>query len=201
MVKADRIRLDLYETDALVTKALTDRVEINGTVLEPCCGSGQISRVLMTLPSVTRITTNDIDPTHRADFHLDASDPDSWDDAFSLPVSDWVVTNPPFSLANSITANAFRSTRKGMAMLLRLSFLEPCEKRAEFLKNSADNLVLIIPLNPRPQFRDDIKGGDKVTVCWYVWQHDFSWARLGLRCPFEFANNWKEPKKLCLKPQ
>ncbi|MBL1176930.1 MAG: hypothetical protein FWK01_17885 [Pantanalinema sp. GBBB05] len=76
-------------------------------------------------------------------------------------------------------------------MLLRISFLEPCRDRAEWMAKNADQLRYVIPVNPRPQFRADIKGGDSFTVAWFVWVKDWSWETQGIDCPFKFITDWK----------
>ena len=78
-------------------------------------------------------------------------------------------------------------------MLLRLTFLEPCKNRAELLKTYADNLVAVIPVNPRPKFRKDTRSTDSTTVAWFVWRHFHSWKALHINCPFIFEDSWNKP--------
>jgi hypothetical protein len=52
-------------------------------------------------------------------------------------------------------------------MLLRLSYLEPCNNRAEFLSVNPPSLIVL----PRISFTGDGKT-DNVTCAWFVW--DFS---------------------------
>jgi hypothetical protein len=114
--------LDFYKTPAWQTQALRRRVEITGSVFECCVGDHSIARQFQDC----RITTNDIDPQRRATFHKDASNINEWS---SFGQHDWVVTNPPFNRAIEILGPALQYARTGVVMLLRLSFLEPTEKR------------------------------------------------------------------------
>jgi hypothetical protein len=164
MPSFSRIRNDFYPTHKSLTHELLKRVEISGKILECCSGDGAIASLFLDCIS------NDFHPSngYEQNFRLDASDPESW--KCWLPI-DWVVTNPPFSLAPSILPLALENARVGVAALLWLSYLEPCANRAQWLQECGDFLSNLIILNPRPKFRSDTRGSDNVTVAWYVWQH------------------------------
>lgn len=192
-----RRKLDHYPTETAVTHALLSRFgdEINGRILEPTAGAGQMARALA--GNGRTIITNDIDPQHGCDFNCDAAD--LFADCWGRELYDWAITNPPFSLAEDILPNALRSVTVGVAFLLRLSYMEPTSNRAGWLKHWADQMVYQGALNPRPHFRqgeinpktDRPYGTDSVTVAWFVWRRDWSWARLGIRPPFDFIDDWK----------
>lgn len=156
-----RRNLDQYYTPHSAVLALLDRYpHLQGTILECCSGELAIANALRQRGTVL---TNDLDPLATADRHEDASVPDFW----SGQSVDWVVTNPPFSCCSPIIVGAFRAARKGIAMLLRLSYLEPCKDRAEFLAEHPPSLIVL----PRISFTGDGKT-DNVTCAWMVW--DFS---------------------------
>jgi hypothetical protein len=100
-----------------------------------------------------------------ADANADATSPAFWDGL--EPDIDWVVSNPPFTCCTPIIVGAFRVARKGVAMLLRLSYLEPCNDRAEFLAAHPPSLIVL----PRISFTGDGKS-DNVTCAWFVWDFD-----------------------------
>jgi hypothetical protein len=151
--------LEFFETPIGLTRALVQRLHLYGTILEPCVGDGAIARELQKLD--LHVVTNDIDPERPADFTLDATQLSNWD---MFPRCDFVVTNPPFSKALEILQCAFAHAEVGVAMMLRLSFLEPCEPRARWLHKHPPNRVIVLP---RVSF--DGKGNDQVTCCWLVW--------------------------------
>lgn len=159
-----RIANDFYPTGQALTHELLKQVKISGKILECCSGDGAIASLF------PGCITNDFHPLvgHEPTFKLDACNLDSWQAWQGI---DWVVTNPPFSLAPSILPLALENARVGVAVLLRLSYLEPCANRAQWLQKSADSLSHLIIFNPRPRFRADTRGNDNVTVAWYVWQH------------------------------
>lgn len=169
-----RRHLDQYFTPESATRALLDRVAIRGTVLECCSGDDAIKDELIsylypengsTHVAVMWALTNDIDPTlSEADYHLDASLPESWKE---FPEVDWVITNPPFSLAPKIVPLAFEHARVGIAMLLRKTYTEPCFDRQDWLVEHKDNFSNQIFL-PRISFTGNGKS-DNVACDWYVW--------------------------------
>jgi hypothetical protein len=159
-----RKHLDQYFTPLSAARVLLKyQPSISGTILEPCVGRGDLAAPLRPLG---RVVTNDIDPLMSADTHRDAATDDFWLwQALDRP--DWVVSNPPFSCCQPIIAGAFSVAQLGVAMLLRLSYLEPCNNRADFLSANPPSVIVL----PRISFTGDGKT-DNVTCAWFVW--DFS---------------------------
>lgn len=154
-----RRKWDAYMSPAWAADRLFEHVDIRGRVAEPCVGDGALVQGRNT------VWTNDIDPERQADFHLDASGPELWATA---PTPEWVVTNPPFSLAMPILRRAFEVC--DAAMLLRLSFLEPTLDRGPWLAEHPPAQVVVLP---RYSFTGDGKT-DSVTCAWMVWRHGAS---------------------------
>lgn len=166
-----RRHLDQYFTPTWATEVLLDRVPtIGGTILECCAGTGEIARPLS---RVGDVWTNDIDHVMDTDWNRDATESEFWQLDASAGF-DWVISNPPFNCCTPIIVGAFQVARKGVAMLLRLSYLEPCNDRAEFLSSHAPSLIVL----PRISFTGDGKT-DNVTCAWFVW--DFSGHQLPLQ--------------------
>lgn len=168
-----RRHLDAYMTPAWATRELLKRVSIVGTVLEPCAGNGAISEALKSGSRL--ISTNDINPAHDADQHLDATQQPLW----AGYRHDWVVSNPPFSHAAEIVKLAHEHARVGVAMLLRLSFLEPCQNRRQFLRaNPPTNLIVL----PRISFTGDGRT-DSCTAAWHCWIHGETKQKIEIVAP------------------
>ena len=163
-----RKELDQYYTPEHLVTPLLDHVfpSIGGRILEPCCGDGSISRILEKLPR-TAVLTNDIDPRNPADYHGDASALSFWEEATETQGFDWVITNPPFSHAFSILKHSLAHC-ENVAMLLRISFLEPTYERQDFLSEYPPDLVIFLP---RFSFTRDGKS-DMTTCAWMVWSKD-----------------------------
>lgn len=170
-----RRRLDAYYTHRAQVTALLDHVpEIGryGLIAEPCAGGLDIAATLAV--HGRRVVTGDIDPrlAHMVDHVHDARKEDS-------PIwrarPEWCITNPPYSAAFDILRVAFKHSSVGVALLLRLSFLEPIldrgrtPGRGEWLEQHQDHLAYIMPFGtPRPSYTRD-GGTDSVTTCWLVW--------------------------------
>lgn len=181
--------LHRYYTPPWMTKALflrlplpalvASREEARGTkarILEPCAGPSYLARVLR--DAGAQVTTGDLDPEvarlvdHTWDFpewvrlkeQRGEVDPRQWDA---------VITNPPFHAGPACVEAAMRVSPV-VAMLLRLSFLEPCGDRAHLLHGAGLAHVIVLP---RDGFiypgKGKSKGGDTQTCAWFVWRRGY----------------------------
>jgi len=158
---------DQYFTPKSLTTALLQTVKISGTVLEPCCGEGWIADVLKDYEC--DVITNDIDEKFPAHFNLDATSESFWlQMKGGYKDINWICTNPPFSLAHTFMKEAYKLATTGVALLVRLSFLEPCEGRDKFLVAHPPDQIIVMP---RISFTGDGKS-DSVTCCWLIWYKD-----------------------------
>lgn len=153
-----RRKNDYYPTPEGAARVLRTRMGWNDNLryAEPCVGDGALVRGLGVKPQ----WSNDIDPAWQATYHFDAADS-------PLPAAGWIITNPPFSRAYEILTNSWSRADAGVAFLLRLSFLEPTNKRQEFLCIHPPDKLLVLP---RLSFTGDGKT-DSVTCAWVIWDH------------------------------
>ena len=180
-----RIPRDAYYTPDWVTDYLMESIANafwgkRPTILDPCKGTGTMKTRIEEHLNVGDFVASDIEQGPR----FDATKKEYWQNLKKNP--DWVITNPPFNNATPILRESLIHSKKGVAMLLRLSYLEPCKNRFGVLTGWEDNLRYIMPLNPRPRFRQDVKSTDSVTSCWVVWDKAHSWKKKGIKCPFIF---------------
>jgi hypothetical protein len=163
--------LDRYYTPEWATQALLDYMgdRISGVVWEPCCGADMIGRVVRHHPGVTDVLRSDVDPDAACNVRLDFLSGNPPRDF------DWLITNPPYVIPyNGRTATASDFVRRalqyscgGVAMLLRLSWLEPCQEREDIFRKSPPTDVLILP---RVQFIN-APGSNNMTSVWVIWDH------------------------------
>lgn len=131
---------------------------------------------------------------YNCNYHVDASKLKSWWDTF--PVVDWVVTNPPYTtgVLEKVLEASLAYVRHGVAMLLRLSAMEPVIKRGtrgHILQSYADCMRYLMPFSdPRPRYDRTKKGTDSVTTAWFVWDKGWSWKQNGMESPFQFVTGW-----------
>ncbi len=159
--KATRRKNDAYFTPATATQCLLNHVKIEGLVLEPCAGEDAIAKVFRDQKIETRTTDY---ACNSAD---DATSQDYWER--QKPI-DWVITNPPFNKAALILPKAYSTANIGVAFLLRLSYLEPCANRGNWLAEYPPNKLLIMP---RISFTGD-GNTDSCTTAWMIWRKDDS---------------------------
>ena len=88
--------------------------------LEPACGAGHMAKVLKEYFGEVRCADA---------FHYGYG---PVRDFLTIPdeanAVDWVITNPPFRLAEEFVSRAFHVARKGVAILARTVFLESVER-------------------------------------------------------------------------
>lgn len=121
---SSRAKDDFYATQPIATEQLTCLEDLSGcTILEPCCGTGNISKVL-------------------TDHGLDVVSSDIVDrgfgkvqDFFSIPSWDGhIVTNPPYTHAQECVQHALDIIPDGRlaCFFLKLTFLEGIRRRRMF---------------------------------------------------------------------
>jgi hypothetical protein len=162
--KKTRRQNDRYFTPREATLSLLNEISIHDydMVLECCHGAGNITNVLNTHTNALVYYTE-----YEDNMVLNDATKDYYWDVWKTKELNWVITNPPFNLAHQIVPKAFQNTLGGCAFLLRLSWLEPCKDRAEFLSEHPPNKVIVLP---RISFTGDGKT-DSTTCAWFVWEH------------------------------
>lgn len=165
---------EFYETPAAFTRWLFREVPIGGQCFEPCVGSAAIIDAALAEPSShpQQWRTNDLDTRWTADHHQDARYSQLYRDIGTV---DWIVSNPPFTLAIQIISCALAAARVGVAMHLRASIhevLKRGEMRTWFARHPPAGILWL----PRFAYQRSKRTGkwatDSVGACWVVWQRD-----------------------------
>ena len=152
------MNLDQYFSPLWVIDELLDNcpsIDEGYQIFEPCVGKGS----LLT-PRLPNVVTNDIDPNMPAKLHMDATKSDVW----KLAASDWTITNPPYSSAFAILKHAYTYSQVGVALLMRLSFMEPTIARRQWLHDHPPDVLIVLPRISYAGY-----GSDTVTSAWMVW--------------------------------
>jgi hypothetical protein len=134
-------------------------------VFEPAAGDGAIANLLEEFGFLVTLR-NDIDNKHeKLNLCLDASREEHWEQLFIRP--DYVISNPPWEseACFSIVRNAKKYAKVGVAMLLRLSWLEPTILREAWLKENPPDTLIVLP---RYSFKQNGKT-DSMTSAWFIW--------------------------------
>lgn len=170
----ERAEHDYYATDPAAVKALLDREAFSDCILEPCCGGGHISEVLLdegyTVYSYDIVQRDYDGQNGTADFleccpeHANRFD---------------IVTNPPYSMAKEFVEHALDISAYGVkvAMFLKLTFLEGAKRKALF--DTYPPKKIYVFRNRIDCWRNGIKP-DKpsraVCYAWFVWKKGYRGA-------------------------
>lgn len=163
---AKRNKLEQYFTTTEAVDALMFyEPAIDGMILEPCHGTGSITKRLV--QHGRSVYTNDTELGFEAHSNYDITFPAIWTE---FPKVDYVVSNPPFNVADEILPLAWKHAKAGMAFFLRLSYLEPCDNRGPWLEEHPPARIISVP---RISFKKTEKSStDLVSCAWYIWFKD-----------------------------
>jgi hypothetical protein len=151
---------DFYPTPAWATHALLKYERFEGAIWECACGDGAMSKVL-----------------ERQNYEVYSSDryERGFGDAgvdflHSSRKADNIVTNPPYNLAGEFVIHGITKTRRKLALLLRLAFLEGGERCQKIFKVTPPNRVWVfserITFYPKNAVQ---KGSGTTAYAWFVW--------------------------------
>ncbi len=163
--------LDDFPTPPWATRALIEHVlpNLHGfehmTCLEPACGAGHMAKVLKEHFSIV----------HAADVH-EYGYGGVEDFLFSphMPGSfDWVITNPPFRLAEDFIARSLEIARCGVAILARTVFIESVGRyKRMFEPNPPSIFAQFTERVPMVKGRLDRKASTATGYAWIVWEKE-----------------------------
>lgn len=89
---------------------------------------------------------------------------DDWD-------VDWIITNPPFRLAQEFALRAIPLAKKGVALIVRTQFLESKVRFEElFTPHPPDIIAQFVERVPMVKGRCDPNASTATAYCWVVWQ-------------------------------
>lgn len=136
------------------------------TIWEPACGEGHMAAPLAESFDVFASDVHPFGYGAAADF-MGHDVPDAWGGA--LP--DWIVTNPPFQVAGAFARLGLQRARRGVALLLRLAFLEGGARYG--LLYGAEPLTLcgvFAERVPMTLGRWDPKASSATAYAWFLWR-------------------------------
>lgn len=172
-VMAQRIEpqdsLDDFPTPPWATRALIEHV-LDGAAslrtrscLEPACGAGHMSKVLAEYFGT--VSSADVHPYGFGavqDFLSAGTPPGSYD---------WVITNPPFRLAEEFVLHALQVAREGVAILARTVFLESVGRyEGLFRPHPPVRVAQFTERVPMVKGRLDKKASTATGYAWLVWE-------------------------------
>ena len=166
--------LDDYPTPRWAVRALCEKVLLQNPQLklwdvwEPACGRGHMAETLKEY--FTHVYATDIH-----DYGYGGVQDFLIPHFPRHPKVAWIITNPPFRLAEKFIDQAYRHARRGVAMLVRTSFLESVGRYENiFKKNPPSEVAQFVERVPMVKGRYDPKAVTATSYCWMIWDklHD-----------------------------
>ncbi len=189
--------LDFFPTPPWSTRALFKHVLMprmlwrsQDQAWEPACGEGHMSAVLQEF--FATVIATDVFDYSAGD---SARRPVGWfrvqdflDELAETPAVDWIITNPPFKVADQFARRGIELARKGTALLVRTVWLEGGDR---FLRLFGPHPPAIIAQFaervPMVKGRWDLEATTATSYCWVIWlrgekrQTEFMWIPPGQR--------------------
>ena len=164
-----RDSLDDFPTPPWATRALCEWLPkeaiADASVREPCAGRGHMVRALGEYFGPDLVEGTDIH-----DYGAGFPVRDYLAGPLPTPV-DWTITNPPFRLAERFVARALESSRRGVAIFERLTFLEGIDRFKNLYSVTPPSAVLpFVQRVPIQKGRLVYKGSTATAYCWVVWR-------------------------------
>lgn len=161
--------LDDFPTPPWATRALIEHVieQETGvkemTALEPACGRGYMAQAM-------REYFATVDATDIHDYGR-AGTSDFLNNVYPTDAYDWVITNPPFRLAEEFIQRALPLARRGVAMLVRTVFIESVGRYNRiFNVNPPTKVAQFVERVPMVKGRVDRKASTATGYAWVIWE-------------------------------
>lgn len=161
--QGQRKKGDFYQTPYSMTEQILERMYLRpqDSILEPASGAGAITKVIKSFYPKNRLISSDINrQVCNWDFLTH-----NFEEKF-----DWVITNPPYSLADDFIRKAKRVGKK-VLMLLPLNYLQGQRRYQEEIFNTLNSIYIFTRM---PMLSEEIREDGKYKTgmqayAWYYW--------------------------------
>jgi hypothetical protein len=161
--------LDYFPTPPWATRALFRHVlpalgiGAIGSVWEPACGEGHMAAVIAEFARSPVVASDVYSYGHGTSPH------DFLHDA-PLTEADWIITNPPFSIACEFTLRALVLAADGVAMLVRTQWIEGAGRYEKLFRDRPPTLYApFVERVPMVKGRWDPDASTATAYAWFVW--------------------------------
>ena len=160
--------LDDFPTPPWATRALLEYVINDSNLktsncLEPACNRGHMSKVLCEY--FREVISSDVEDYGYGDVK------NLLDGSYKKNSFEWVITNPPFRLAEEFLNESFKIAREGVAILARTVFLESVGRYHRIFKeNPPTYFAQFTERVPMIKGKLDKKASTATGYAWFVWK-------------------------------
>ena len=152
-----------WATRALLTHIISNQPLSKLSCLEPACNRGFMSEPLKEY--FKSVHSSDI-----FDYGYGKTE-DFLNQSYYENQFDWVITNPPFKLAEAFVIEGLRVASKGVAILARTVFLESVGRYERlFSKTPPSKFAQFVERVPMVKGRLDKSASTATGYCWIVWE-------------------------------
>lgn len=157
-----------WATRGLIEHIISDTKSLsNMSCLEPACGCGHMSKVLTEyFSNVCSSDAYDYQYGQVRDYLLEPYNDASFD---------WVITNPPFRLAEEFIIRSLSVAKVGVAILARTVFIESVGRYEYLFKNNPPSkFAQFCERVPMVKGRLDQKASTATGYAWLVWEKNYT---------------------------
>jgi hypothetical protein len=152
-----------WATRALIQHVLSEHQLGSQTCLEPACGAGHMAKVLK--ESFAEVRSADAYCYGYGEVR------DFITSSYEANAVDWVITNPPFRLAEEFVLRALSIARQGVAILARTVFLESVGRYEGIFRDvPPTKFAQFVERVPMVKGRLDNKATTATGYAWLVWE-------------------------------
>ena len=156
---------DYYATDPKAVKHLLDLEKFNHNILEPCCGEGHISKVL--IEAGFNVKSTDLIYRGFSEGGIDFLTYESWDGD--------IITNPPYGMAQEFVEHSIKIIPEGnkVAMFLKLLFLEGQSRKRMFMKSPP--IRVYVSSSRLKCYKNGDFSNTLSAICfaWFIWEKGY----------------------------
>ena len=178
----ERDALDFYATPTEevenILQTIPEFSDVEGTILEPCCGDGAMVEAIEVYCPNAYIIATDIHEreTERYAFeHFSGEKYDFLSDDYPVNENiDYIIMNPPYSTIEPFVIRALEIAEKGVLMLGRLQFLEGKSRYENILKDNppTDVWVYVDRIKCYKNGDTNLPGSSAQAYAWFYWNKE-----------------------------
>ena len=169
----ERVKDDFYATPYETTRALLQVETIRGSILEPACGQGHISKILKEFYPEQEVISTDL---------INRGYGESPVDFLSYNYGrkfDNCITNPPFKFAKEFIEKALEITTDKVMMLCKIQLLEGKARKEMFSRTPLKYIYVFTSRQSTWNNGNQLDENGKpwaTTMClaWFLWEHGYT---------------------------